>query len=157
MVPWNSMSLLVVLMVSVMATRPVKCVNYFKNGVFTYNCDGWKSFSCSLISESVSNYQSALILSSLIKYTLGDFVADILWSWPSGLYRDCCKNKWVRSIFHRPISSFQIKLTNLSLAKETRWNLAQKQFCAVLNSSATADKVRLQSWWWRYSKYTSWM
>ena len=157
MVPWNSMSLLVVLIVSVMATRPVKCVNYFKNGVFTYNCDGWKSFSCSLISESVSNYQVCFHIVVFDNVHIRRFRFRYLWSWPPRLYRNCCKNKWDSSIFYEAISSFQIKLTNFSLAKETRWNLAKKQFCAVLNSSSTGDIASLQSWWWRYSKYTSWM
>ena len=54
------------------------CVNCFKNWVFTYNYDGWKSFSRSEISESASTVtESVSTLSSLIKYALGDFVAAI--------------------------------------------------------------------------------
>ena len=54
------------------------CVNCFKNGVFTYNCEGWKSFPHSRISESAPTVtECASTASSLIEYALRDFVRTI--------------------------------------------------------------------------------
>ena len=54
------------------------CVNCFKNGVFTYNCDGWNSFSCFQISDFASTVnKSVFTSSSSIEYPLRDFVTAI--------------------------------------------------------------------------------
>ena len=54
------------------------CVNCFRNGVFKFNCDWWKSFACSQISKSTSTVtECASTSSSLIEYAIGDFVAAV--------------------------------------------------------------------------------
>ena len=58
--------------------RSCYCVNYFENGMFTCNCNDWKSFSGSQIPGSASTVtESAFTLSSLIEYAPGDFIATI--------------------------------------------------------------------------------
>lgn len=84
-----------------------------------YNRNGWKLFSCYQILESTSAVtKSASTLSSLIEYTLGDFVAAI--------YEvDCHVYMGTIAEVDEPdsevvFSIFKIRFTNLLLATEVR-------------------------------------
>ena len=129
-------------MVSVVATRPVTALT-------AYNCDGWKSFSRSQILDFESTVtESASTSSSLIEYILGDFV-EAIYKVEHHIYIGTVleineSDNEVLVSFMEPSVVFKSNPQTFRSPKKAD-EIWLKKFCALLNSSSTGDKLRLQS------------
>ena len=153
MLPWNSVSLLVVLLVvSVMATRPVNALITLRTVCLRITAMHRNRF---LVLKFRSPYQitkSAFTLSSLIEFALRDFVVDI-YEVDHNIYMGTVvkineSDNEVLVFFMEPSVVFKSNSQTFRWPKKLYKTWLKKYFSAVLNSSSTGDKVRLQIWWW---------
>ena len=138
------MSLLAVLMVTIIATQLVTALIASTMACLHITAmDG----NCFLVHINCHRVRFHIVIFDRV--CTKRFRCSNLWSWPPHLYRDWCRNIWVRyrsfSIFYGAISSFQIKFTDLSLAKKARWILAKNSFvlCLIPPPQETSQRYKV--------------